>query len=205
MDAEQLELGEVAGHLIEADGAPDAAHPALTLVHEAVAHLHHDGDVELAALGIVGVVLGIVRRELEPVWIEVSADESVVPHPRFKVAQALHAAIGVHPCEAGEAGGVALADFVDPFVGNLERAGEAHVARPHRDHQRKLDVGAVHLFDVIVDGDAAAHFCRHPDLVLEDLVDPGLTLLHLLRRVRIDDDIDRFHRICPCISRPFQF
>ena len=120
MDAEQLQLGEVDRHLVEADRPADARQPAVALIDEIVPDLHHDRNVELAALRVIGIILRVIRREAEPVRIKMRADEAVVFHGGLEIAQSLHAAIGVDAGEPGESIGILPADLVHALVGDFE-------------------------------------------------------------------------------------
>ena len=109
----------------------------------------------------------MVRRQPEPVRVEVGADEAEVLHRVLEIAQALHAAERVDAGETGKAVGMCCADLGDALVGDLERTLDVQVARAHRDEQRALDAGAVHLARYCSIDTPSRIVRRHANLGLE--------------------------------------
>ena len=86
--ADELELREVDRDAVERDRPADARQRADPARSQAVADLHHDRHVELAALRVERVVLRVVGRELEPVRIQVRADEAELADRLLELAEA---------------------------------------------------------------------------------------------------------------------
>ena len=78
VNADQPQLGEVAGDSIKRDRPADAARAMLGRIDHRLADLQLIGDVELHAFGVEWIILGVIRREVEPVRIAMGADESVI-------------------------------------------------------------------------------------------------------------------------------
>ena len=104
------------------------------------------GNVELAALGVVRVVLGVVRAP-----VHTSADTGARPTKpssftaRSRSRKPCMPRNGSMPARPEKRVGMLPADLVDALVGNLEGTTDVDVAGPDRDQQRTLDAGAVHL------------------------------------------------------------
>ena len=89
MDADELELGEIAGDGVERRRLADADGAVIRRVDHRLSDLHLDRHAELRALGVERVVLPVVGRQLEPVRVEVRADEAELHHRVFELAHAV--------------------------------------------------------------------------------------------------------------------
>ena len=102
----------------------------------------------------------------------------------------------VAPGEAARAGpawGVAGAPGGDAGIGDLVGAADVEGAGPDGDQQRALDARAVHLAQVVLDGDAGLGRVRHAHLGLEGVVEARQPFLDFRRGVEVDDDVDGVH------------
>ena len=70
------------------------------------------------------------------------------------------------------------------------RSAHPEIAGAHRDQQRSLDPGAVHLAEVILGRHPAEHLGRHPHLTLEVVVEPGPAVGDRFGRIDVADDVD---------------
>src|SRR5690606_7737138 len=96
------------------------------------------------------------------------------------------------PGQARKAVRITLAELVDPLIGDLHRALDAHVAAAHRRQQGALDAGAVHLGDVVLDLDAADITRVLAGLAAEPVVGGDLAGIEFRRREDVRDDVDGF-------------
>ena len=85
----------------------------------------------------------MIGRETKPVRIEMRADKTEIAHRLFQFPKTPHAARRIDPGEAGEAGGILLADFVHALIGNFERSLDHQIAGADGNQQRALAGGAV--------------------------------------------------------------
>ena len=107
------------------------------------------------------------------------ADEAVLAHRLLQLAQPLHPARLIDPREPREAIGVRRAHVGNHPVRDFPRSLHVQIAGTHRDQQRSLDPGAVHLAQIIVDRQAVPHVGRHPHLALEIVVDKAKSIYQI--------------------------
>ena len=120
MNPDEHQFGKINSDLIQRNRSADTRQNPLALIAQAVADLHHKRNLQLAALGINGVIAGMVGRQAKPVRVEMGAHKSILFDRVFQVAQALHPPGGVNPGQPGKAVRVALTDVRHPGVRNLE-------------------------------------------------------------------------------------
>ena len=141
---DDLQLGKIAGHRVQADGPTHAAQPVRGVVDHGLPHLELHRHVQLRALGVEGIPLGVVGRELEPVGIEMRADEAVFPHALLQFAHAPHAFRGVQSGQPVEAVRMAVDRLGHRLVGHV--IAGAMLPGPHLggDQESLLDTGGIH-------------------------------------------------------------
>ena len=83
--------GKVARDGIERDRAADALQRTFLRISQAMADLHLDRHAELGAFGVDRVVARMIRRHLEPVRIEMRANEAELADRIFELRDTLHA------------------------------------------------------------------------------------------------------------------
>src|SRR6056297_1841130 len=147
VDADQFQLREIAGHRVERDGLADAAAAVVLRVDHGLAHLHLDGHAEFHALGVEGVVLRVVGGQLEPVRIEVGADEAELFHRPLQLAHAVHAGVGIDADQAGEMPGILLDGAGDDLRRHVIAARQAGAAGLRRHQEGVADAGLAHALD----------------------------------------------------------
>ena len=149
----------------------------------------------------------MIRRQAKPMWIQMCANKSILTHCVFQVTQPLHAAKRIHTGKPGEALWISRADLSNALIWDLERAAHIQVATAHGDQQGPLNAGAIHLRQIVLDGNTAALLLRHADLRFEHVVDASLAVPHLLRREEIADDVnctDHPEPVPKIIARPYE-
>ena len=161
VDADQLQFGEIAGHRIEGDRPADAAAGEVSGIDHRLADLHLDRNAEFAALGIEGIDLGVIRREFEPVRIEVRADEAEIFHRVLEFAHAFHAGVGIDAGQAVKALGILRHRTGDDLVGHVVTARQAGAPRAGGNQEGPFDVCLVELLDHLLE----AHALRDHALV----------------------------------------
>ena len=158
MDADELQVGEVAGDLVEADRPPHALARIGRRVDQALAHLQLHRHVEFDAFVIERIPLGMVGRQLEPVRIEMRADEAKVGDGALEFLYALAQPGRVEAGEAREAVGMLL-----HRLGDEQRCGVAQARRDRREERlrpgvRELAIARVDDLQLGVHGrDLAEH------------------------------------------------
>ena len=109
------------------------------------------GNAELGAPRVIGIVDRGIRRLAEPVRIEVCTDKAVLLDRLVELLQAGDAARWVDAGQPREAVRIALHGGVHLLVRDFRRATHTQIAATHRDQERTLDSGAVHLLDVLLE------------------------------------------------------
>ena len=132
-------------------GRPDGRQPPVLLVHQAVADLHHDGNAELGAPRVIGIVDRGVRRLAEPMRIEVRADEAVLFDGLVELFQTRDSARWVDAGQPREAVRITLHGSVHLLVRDFRRATHTQIAATHRHQEGTLDSRTVHLLDVLLE------------------------------------------------------
>jgi hypothetical protein len=64
-------------------------------VDQRLADLHLHRNIQLDTFGIEGVVLGVVGRQLKPVWVEVRPDKSEIFDRGLELPHAIHTHVGI--------------------------------------------------------------------------------------------------------------
>ena len=191
MDADQLQLGEVAGHRVERNRASDAAARRILCIDHRLPDLHLDRHVQFTALGVEGVVTSMIRRQFEPVRIEVGADKTHVPDCVLEHAHAFHTLGGVDAGQPAKAVGVFLAGAGYDLVRQVVAAGQAHLAGARRDQESPLDAGGIQPLDHLFQGQAAHQRTFRLHLADEEIALPAGAMGQGLRGPDIDDRVDR--------------
>ena len=190
MDADQFQLREVAGDVVEIDRPADAAERPLVVIDQRLADLHLDRHIEFAAFGIERVIASIIRRQFEPMRIGVRPDEAHLLHRTLQVPQTLHAFGRVDAGEPAEAPRILPHCVGDPFVGHVPSAGRALLAELARNQERPFDAGLVHLRQHLFQRDGLHILAGAADLLGVKIAEPSRTRGHDLRRQWIDDNVD---------------
>ncbi len=170
MDADQLELREVAGHRVERYRPADAAQPLLGRVDERLADLHLHRDVELDALRIEGIPARVVRGELEPVRVHMGADEAVIAHRALERAHAGHPLGRIQAGQTRETPGMASHHFVHALVGQVPAAGQSEASGLRGDEEGALDARLVHQRQHLLLADAVDQRGIAADLLRPELL-----------------------------------
>ncbi len=147
-----------------------------------MANLHHDGNIELAALGVIGIVLGVIGRQART-----SADTGARRRSRHSRP---HARGHSRPCMPRNGsrcrpGRKSAPDAPAQTACTARRAISkpptlVNIAGPHGNQQRAFDSGLVHLQQGNLLRSPRAHVRGHPDLCLELVVQAGPAIVRPL-------------------------
>ena len=93
----------------------------------------------------------MIRSHLEPVRVEMSADEAILGYEAIEFTSSFDAVVGVDPIHAREAIGISLNDVDHEFGIEFPRSGQTAPPDLCGDQQRSLDAGLVHHLYVALD------------------------------------------------------
>ncbi len=188
--SDQAQFREMDRNAVQRDRPRDARQPAILLIDQVLADLHHDRNIELDALGVDWEDIRMVGRDIEPVRVIVRAHETELFNRIFEIVELLHPERGVDARQSGKTIRVSLADSIDLLIGNVNRAAHMQVAHPRSREERALDTGLVLLLDVLLDRKAIPDLRVHANLRLEPLVDGVKAVGDDVGRVEVRDQID---------------
>ena len=123
-----------------------------------MAHLHLDRYVQLDAFGVKGIVLSVIRRQLEPMRIEMGADKAQFADRVFEFAHAVHAFIGIDARQAAKTLRIFLDHVGDHFIGQLPVRRMALAAGLAGRDKRQLNSRRIHSLYIFFDRQAVDEF-----------------------------------------------
>ena len=164
MDADDLELWEVAGHGIERDRAAYGAQRVGGVVDHRLPDLQLHRYVELHTFGVEGVPLCMVRREFEPMRVEMCADKAVLGNGSRKLADARHTLGRVEAGEAVEAIRIRLHRLRHQAIVDVVTRGVTEPADLGGDKEGLLYPGRIHARDHAPQADALEDLALDPHL-----------------------------------------
>ncbi len=200
VDADQAQFRKVAGHAVERDRTAYAARPVLGRIDHRLADLQLVRDVEFDALGIERIVLRVIGREIEPVWVAVRTDEAVVLHGPLQRSHAGHAFKRIDAGQTMEPVGMPLDRTRNEAVGQMITAGQPHASRLRCDQECLLDAGLIHQVDHRFERKAAHDALVGFHLADEEIGAPSRPVRQGLRRPDVHDRVDGLDNLahaCP--------
>ena len=138
---DDLQIGEVGGHTVNMTG--------MGVVHHGVAHQRcgaggdDNRNIQLTALGIDGIVPGMIGGDARQIGIDGSAAHAVIIDHALEFVDGGHALVRVETGEADELVGVLLHQGHNAGVGGAKAVGGFSVAAGHHalDHALLFHVG----------------------------------------------------------------
>ena len=191
MDANQIQLGEMHGHAVQRHGAPDVGQPAVFLVHQAVTHLHHDGNLQLCAPGVVGIPDRTVGCLVKPMWVEMRTHKTICLDRHVQLFQTRNASGRVQAGQARKTIGVFGAYLGHPFIRYFGRATHPQVTTAGGNEQRPLYSSTIHFFQVLLHGDAIAVGRVQPHLVQKISIRGDAVFGNRFGRIDVDHNVNR--------------
>ena len=187
------ELGKIPGHRIDAAGMTVFG---IGPVHQRRhARADHDRNVQFAAFGVDGVILGVIGGNLGEEGIDGRAPEPVLHDHALQLVHGVHALVRIKPGHADEAVGIPFEKGDDPLVARTDAVGGFRVAAGDHalDHVLRLHV-AHDVFDglgvgALVELEQRVHFAE------DGMIDHAL---HGGRDVRTETKVDDLHGMVPC-------
>ncbi len=204
MDADQDQLGEIAGHVVQSDRPAHAAARIIGGIDHRLADLQLDRHAQLDAFGVERIIARVVGRQLEPMRIGMCTDKAHVLDRALQRPHPVHAFGGIDASQAVKALGILLHRALDQFIRQMIAGGMADRPVLGRDQEGALDAGGIHAPQHLLQRHAVHGGVVHLHLALiERLAVLGPVFAHFFGE-DVGDDVDGFDVVHALPSLPYR-